>query len=119
MGRDEYLDSIGLWRYPTDEEIAQKKAEVKKYWEQLKKEAAEAEARRPEMIPRDENEYVRVCPEHGRYHGEYSMVSDGVGTIEESESTCPICGTECEIISMIPYEINVYKPMSREEWEEY
>jgi rubrerythrin len=119
MGRDEYLDSLGLWRYPTDEELAEKKISVKKFQEQRIKEAQEAEARRPEMLPDSENDFVAECVEHGRYYKEFSIVSDGVGIIEESDSKCPICGEDCKIISLVPYEINEYRPVSKEEYEGY
>lgn len=121
MGRDEYLDSIGKkWHYRTEEENKAVFQHVKEFQEKEKQKAVEIEAVRPEMMPVNENEFVKVCSEHGRYHGEFSYVNSAkIGTIEESDMKCPCCGETCKIISLIEYEINEYRPMSREEWEEY
>lgn len=117
MSRDDFLESNGHSVFLTEEEIQMRFKNTEAFREKERQKAVETEANRHKMIPKNENEFVKECSEHGRYIGEFSFVSsDKLGTIEESDSTCPICGAECEIISIINFEIK--KPVRWDE-EEY
>lgn len=61
----------------------------------------------PSMKNLKENEYIKICQEHGFTTDSFAFIENGVGIILEDNSKCPACDKSCIIQSKIPYSIKV------------